>query len=79
MRRQTGKKIGWSIFIAGVFFFSAFDLQAALDAPHNTSRSVSCLSCHQMPSSYPMQLPPLNNLPADIDDTVTNGLCWSCQ
>jgi hypothetical protein len=55
--------------------------QASLDAPHDTLTGTGCLSCHQMNSTYPKLLPPLNHtpLPGDIDDTSSNGLCWSCH
>ncbi|MHB8789379.1 MAG: cytochrome c3 family protein [Desulfobulbaceae bacterium] len=54
---------------------------AGLDAPHDTSTGTGCLSCHQMNSTYPNLLPPLNHtpLPGDLDDTASNGLCWSCH
>ena len=52
---------------------------AALDAPHNASRSVGCLSCHQMTSTYPRLLPPLGHTQQDLDDTIGNNLCWSCH
>ena len=52
---------------------------AVLDPPH--TGTVGCLSCHQMTSTYPKLLPPLNHTPVagDIDDTTSNGLCWSCH
>ena len=63
------------------FCLSLGNAQAALDAPHDGSNAVGCLSCHQMTSTYPKLLPPLNHtpLPGNLDDTTSNGLCWSCH
>ena len=77
MHGQTGKKIGSSIFITGVFFFSAFGLQAGLDPPH--TGTVGCLSCHQMTSTYPKLLPPLGLSPQNIDETIANATCTQCH
>lgn len=61
-------------------FFPTFS-SAGLDAPHNTSKSVGCLSCHDLASSDENHLPALGYtpIPGDLGDTVANNLCWSCH
>jgi hypothetical protein len=76
----TRTRIGGLLF-AVLLLFASLPADGALDTPHDTSTGTGCLSCHQINSTYPKLLPPLNHtpLPGDIDDTTSNGLCWSCH
>ena len=77
---QRKKIFSLNMFIvAAATGLLATGAQAALDAPHNASNFIGCTNCHQMTSTYPKLLPPLDHTPVDIDDTLANNVCWSCH
>jgi predicted CxxxxCH...CXXCH cytochrome family protein len=52
----------------------------ALDAPHTSTNTIDCDSCHFVYGDQPALLPPwTEHAPVDIDDTQYNTLCWSCH
>ena len=81
MPRKTALKLAVCQLFAGLFCLVFVIAHAGLDAPHNGDKYIGCLSCHQMTSTYPKLLPPLHHTPldGDFDDTVANGVCWSCH
>ncbi|MHB1349070.1 MAG: LamG-like jellyroll fold domain-containing protein [Desulfobulbaceae bacterium] len=70
-----------SLFLAQLLLLAAPGAHAVLDPPHDAGKNIGCLSCHDMTSTEPNLLPPLGHipLPGDIDDTTSNGVCWSCH
>ncbi|MHB8810858.1 MAG: hypothetical protein ACYC9M_12730 [Desulfobulbaceae bacterium] len=56
-----------SLLLASLLLLAAPPADAGLDAPHDASTATGCLSCHQMTSTYPKLLPPLNHTPVAGD------------
>ncbi len=53
---------------------------AALDYPHFEGNNIGCDSCHFIYGTESNLLPPwTDHVPANIDDTQYNTLCWSCH
>lgn len=67
------------LFLLASVFGMVCQASAGLDAPHDASKSIGCLSCHEMTSTESMLIPPMGHVAQDIDDTLFNNLCWSCH
>lgn len=61
-----------------LFVLPVSSVFAALSAPHSDANFIECTPCHLKfsASEDPVWL---DHTPQNIDDTVTNNICWSCH
>ncbi len=81
MRRKTWVKLIGILLFSILLLLAFVNANATEDWPHNANSGIGCRSCHNLYANTPNFLPPrdIGYVPADIDDTITNTLCYGCH